>query len=195
MCILRIFCENASYIIGVLGTIVGTITGALLSYFLNKRGKIDVIVRDDDYKDQKNNSNEYMYYLHVFISNNSSIPNYIRNIKVRFCGKNNEIVLESLPKIAEFKTLEGLSEFGDSVDNSIVSTFSFYGHEVKDIVLCDIIDEHFDKLESATKIKMSYEYKNKNKSKVTETTIIPNFSLERVDASTNATKFSRPIIS
>jgi len=182
-------------VIGVLGTIIGTITGALLSHFLNKKGKIDIIIHGDDYKDQKNNSNEYMYYLHMFISNNSSTPRYIRNIKLRFYGKNNTVIFESFPKTTKLITIEGLSDFGCCVDNKFISTFSFYGHEARDIVLCDIIEGHSDNLENVTQIKMSYEYKSKskNKNRKAEITIISNFLFGRVGISTSTNKFSKPL--
>jgi len=168
-------------IIGLIGTILGTILGWFLYYITNTIGKLEISI--DAYSDRKSRNDEYAYNLNLFFYNHSGKPNYIKDIKIDFYN-NKGLIVESLP-------LENTEEasFRSIYNNKKVKVISLPSFHPVNITLCDVIDqENFRKLSNATKIVMSYKNR-KNKKEII--TIKENFLINHVALYTEGEMFSK----
>lgn len=166
-------------IIGLCGTIIGTLLGWILRYITDNSGKTNIII--EEYMNAISSANEYAYKSCLFLCNFSMKPKFIRNIKVIFyCDK--EKIVESVPKI-DIKPIE----YRDIRDNKHIKTIKLHSYEPQILFIGAIIDkEDFQKLKKANKIILLYE---NTKGKIKKHSITDAFSLTDVGEYKEAKKF------
>lgn len=146
-------------LIGVLGTLMGTILGWLLHLLSNNLGKIHISL--DEYRDQKSNKNEYAYIAKIFIYNTSPKQQCIRNIRFLFARYRCKILFKSVPSEGKcsFETVSTKRE-------DKVGMISINSYDQNEFIFSDLIDEvRYEKLAEVRKIYLVYEDKKNNTKK------------------------------
>ncbi len=146
-------------IIGLIGTISGTILGWLLSYMTGNLGKVKISV--DSFQGMTSNKGQYAYIIKLFLYNASAKPRYIRNIKILFCDKKGKKLIESYP-------IEGQRNFHNiphtKGDDCLIS---LNGHTPNNVTFAALVDEEECKLLVNTKkIYLIYEFKTNKTKKI-----------------------------
>lgn len=161
-------------IIGVVGTILGAITGWLLQSISTNRTKIYFDL--DYYCDQKADR-EYAYITKLFVYNASYKNQCMRNVRLCFKKSKSEEVFISLPCLGEctFDTIrhkyKGKKEIG------ILSVGSY---DQCEFVFSDLIlDMNYDKLSEVRNIYLLYENKKNHTKKILVKKIFDLNSVEK----------------
>lgn len=150
--------DYAPQLIGVLGTLMGTILGWLLHLLSNNSGKIHISL--DDYRDQKSN-NEYAYIAKIFIYNASHKQQCLRNIRFSFTRYSWKILFESVPAEGKcsFETVRTKRE------NKVGMISINSDAQCEFIFSCLIDGASYDKLSKVRKVYLVYEDKKNNTKK------------------------------
>lgn len=157
-------------ILGVIGTLSGTILGWLLKYLQDNLGKTEIIV--EDLMHYRNENNQYAYNTKIFICNHSLKPKYINDFKIVFQKKNKKIS-EKIPSINN-----AIDSFLDFSEKESIEIVNIKHNEPQYIIFCGLIEkDEFIKLKDADRIILTY--KN-NRGRIKKKTINKNFSLDCV---------------
>lgn len=148
-------------IIGIAGTVLGTILGWLLQLISNNKGKIHIY--ETGFQQQKSGSEEYAYIIKLFIYNASCRQQCVRNVRFAFAQSRHKVLFESIPGEGNccFDKVRTISK--DKVGMISVNSFA-----QKEYVLSDlIVGENYKKLLEVKKIYLLYEdRKNHTKRKI-----------------------------
>ncbi len=146
-------------LIGVLGTLMGTILGWLLHLLSDNLGKMHISF--DEYRNQKSNNNEYAYIAKMFIYNASHKQQCLRNIRFSFARYRCKILFESVPGEGKcsFETVRTKRE-------NKASMISINSYAQGEFIFSDLIDgANYEKLSKVRKIYLVYEDKKNNTKK------------------------------
>lgn len=156
-------------IIGICGTLLGTILGWILHLISDNVEKIYIYV--NDFQEQKSNQKEYAYIVKLFIYNASHKQQCLRNIRFSFTnGKKVLYSSEPNEENCSFDTLRGKDKRRDIIP--------IESYKQDELILSDLISEgNYNKLSDTRKIYMIYEdKKNRTKKKL----IKSKFELDKV---------------
>ena len=164
--------DYTSEVIGIVGTLLGTILGWLLSLITNNIGKI--FVYSDSFDEQRSSNEEYAYIVKLFIYNNSPKQQCMRNIKVAFAKNRWKTIFESTPS-------EGVCDF-DTIrihSKNKVGMLTIASNSQCQFFLSDLISsEHYTKLSDVKRLYLIYNDKNNRRRKIL---IKTNFTINDVE--------------
>ncbi len=154
-------CDNSDAIIGVMGTILGTIVGWLLNN-LSRKGKISIFVKDgingvfqtqDECEATSiENSHNFYYKINLEIYNSSSNVKIMRDIKIVFQGQNKEKLVD-IPYDKSYNISWQIHKNVKALNIPAKSAISIelYGWIKK---------EDLEKVYNSTKVSLSYKDEN-----------------------------------
>lgn len=159
-------------VIGIIGTVLGTILGWLLQLISNNREK--VYIYESGFNQQQSDSNEYAYIIKIFLNNASSRQLCIRNARFVFAKNKYNTLFESIPAegACNFKIVK--TKCKKKVEMLTINCYA-----QSEYVFSDVISgENYEKLSKVQKIYFVYE----DKKNCTRTKLIKrNFDLKNVE--------------
>lgn len=159
-------------VIGIIGTLLGTILGWLLQLISNNREK--VYIYESGFNQQQSDNNEYAYIIKIFLNNVSSRQLCIRNARFVFAKNRYNILFESIPSEGEcnFKIVKARCK-------KKVEMLTINCYAQSEYVFSDVISgENYAKLSKVKKIYFVYEdKKNRTRTKL----IKRKFDLKNVE--------------
>lgn len=161
-------------IIGIFGTILGTVLGWLLRLISDNIERTYISVHD--FCEQKSKHNEYAYIVTIFIYNASHKQQCIRNARLSFTNWRGKELLKSIPGegTCNFETIRF-----KNTDKKGISMLNINSYSQSEYILSDlIIGEDFLKLYMVRKIFLLYEDKKNRKKKML---INSNFKITSVE--------------
>ncbi len=161
-------------IMGVIGTILGTIIGWLLQLISNNLGKTHFFL---DFYDQKSNGQEYAYIVNVFIYNASYKQQCIRNVRISFRNEKRKVLFESRPSEGDcnFSTIKSQNR---SKKNKI-GVLSISGYAQIEFTFSGLLSGmEYNELSEVRNIYLLYENK-RNRTK--KALIQKNFDINNVN--------------
>lgn len=173
----QIISAYAPQIIGIFGTIFGTVLGWLLHLISDNVEKTYILV--DDFYEKKSKHNEYAYIVTIFIYNASHKQQCIRNARLYFTNYIGKDLLKSIPNegACNFEAIRSKNAYKRK--KSMITINSYAQSEC--IFFDLIVGEDYDKLSRARKIYLQYEdKKNHTKKKI----IKSNFKINNVETTT-----------
>lgn len=162
-------------ILGIIGTILGTVIGWLLHFISDNVAKTYINIENFD--EEKSEKNEYACILKLFVFNDSRKQQCIRNVRLLFTDKKRKTLVESYLNEGKctFQTIKSRNEDEDPI---MISVNSFAQSEYFFSVL--INEGKFDKLLDAKKVYLLYEDRKNNTRKIKT---VSKFNLENVPKS------------
>lgn len=158
-------------LIGVAGTLLGTVLGWVLHLISNNIGRIHIFL--DAFDNQRSKNNEYAYIVKLYIHNDSYKQQCIRNVRFLFAKSRCKILFESIP-------VEGRCTFDTlkAKKKEKISLFTINSYAQSEFTFSDLIDEkNFEKLSEVRKIYLVYE----DKKNITKKKLIKsNFQMANV---------------
>lgn len=167
--------DYGSQILGIIGTILGTVIGWLLHLISDNVAKTYIDI--ESFNEEKNENNEYACILKLFIFNDSRKQQCIRNLRLSFIDKKGKVSLESYLSEGRciFQTIRSHNE------NTVPVMISINSYAQSEYFFSDLIcDREFTKLLQAQKIYLLYEDRKNNTKKIS---VISKFRLENVPQS------------
>lgn len=162
-------------ILGIVGTILGTVIGWLLHFISDNIAKTHITV--ENFEEQKNKNNEYACIFKIYIFNDSRKQQCIRNLRLLFVGRNRKTLFESRP--SEGKCVFGTVKTKKNEKVSFTAHINCYAQS--EYIISDYINgENFGKLMNARKIYLLYSNR-KNRSKKIK--VLSKFDLNNVPIS------------
>ena len=175
--ITQIILTYAPQIIGIFGTIFGTVLGWLLHLISDNIEKTYILV--DDFYEQKSKHNEYAYITTIFIYNASHKQQCIRNPRLYFTNYIGKKLLKSLPNegACNFEAIRSKNTYKKKKSMITINSYTQSECIFSDL----IVGEDYNKLSKARKIYLQYEdKKNHTKKKLLKF----NFKLTNVENTT-----------
>ena len=159
---------SLSSFIPYLMTLFATIIGWLLNYLSSNKGGIKISIEENIF--YKSKKEQLVYFIKVYIYNNSTKPKHIRNIEVRFYKKNKSLFYDHPRDKGD--SLEPIGIF----NKNKIGMISFNPYEAKSITLCNILGkEDINKLLDADRIMLVYKKeKGREKQKIINNKFIYN---------------------
>lgn len=163
---LKVIKNNFPQVIGVFGTLSGTILGWFLKYLQDNIGRTEFIIEEIEYF--KDSNDDYAYFLKVFVCNHSLKPRYIQNVNINFINTVDK-TLNNCPKFAISKNYYNIK------GNKDFSIINLKFNEPNIFYLCNILS--LNEIRDIKKIDL--EYKNE-KGKIKKVPIVNEFSIDNV---------------
>jgi len=143
-------------IVGVIGTLLGTILGWLLQFISFNLDMYSVTI--DSFENKKSSDNEFAYILKIFIYNNSARDQSIRDIRIIFMGCCRKHLYESKPCKGDCDFYKVREKSKNRKDTNMILMNAFSQSEV---VFFDFIEkDNFKKISNANKVYLVYKDKN-----------------------------------
>lgn len=162
-----------SDVIGLIGTLAGTVLGWLLHFLSDNAGRTQIM--PDEFCDRKA-EHEYAYIIKIMIYNTSHKKDCMRNVRFSFCNKWGKELFESKPGEGKctWETVRSKNEDKSGnlmlwIDSFTPVEFTFSGWLERD---------RYNQLASVRKIYLKYENRRKCRKKVV---IKKKFDINNVD--------------
>lgn len=161
---------NIDRVLGIGGTLLGTISGAVLGYYFNKLGKISVylkswnesfysIIQDGmgGHRKAKENPDHFEYKMTLEIYNSSNTPKIVRDVRIVFRKKKKDIIIAT-PKDSTTLHTSGPIRYCDDI-----GSFNIPSNEVITIKL-EGININVPLIREADSVWLVFkDYRNKTK--------------------------------